>query len=237
MTSFSALSTQNLAASNQVEIETRSDAEIAREDAEQQKTDFLLLLLTQLENQNPLDPMDTDEYTAQLTRYSILEQGIDTNANLTETNAYLKSNVNNTMLSYVGEDIEVSSNTAAVQNGEARWSYEVIGNADDVKLTFLDENGTIIHDMDGSSGFGVQNLTFDAAAHGVGDGESVELVIAARDRDDKVLDSRATSYASVDGVWTDGNENYLTAGGVSFRFDDVLKISDLAITQTQPPTP
>ena len=91
MSVISALNTQTLASSNQVEVETKSAQEIATEDAEQQQADFLALLLTQLEVQNPLDPMDTDEFSAQLTRYSILEQGIETNANLTVTNDYLKS--------------------------------------------------------------------------------------------------------------------------------------------------
>ncbi|MGH1397643.1 MAG: flagellar hook assembly protein FlgD [Alphaproteobacteria bacterium] len=237
MTIYSALNTQSLAASNQVEIETKSTAEIAREDAQKQKTDFLLLLLTQLENQNPLDPMDTNEYTAQLTRYSILEQGIDTNANLTETNEYLKSNVNNTMLGYVGETVEVSSNTASVQGGEARWSYEVLGNADEVDLTFLNEDGDIIHTEDGATGFGVHDVSFDAATHGLSNGVPAEIVIAARDADGKVLEQRVSAYAKVDGVWTDGDNNYLTAGGVSYRFDDVLKISELAAATTTTTTP
>lgn len=238
MTVFSALNTQSLAASNQVEIETRSQAEIAAEDAEKQKTDFLKLLLTQLEAQNPLDPMDTDEYTAQLTRYSILEQGIETNANLSITNDHLQTNVANTSLSYVGETIEASSNWAPVQEGNAYWSYEILDDVDEVTLTFLDENGDQVHEMPGSTLPGVQNIALNAGSYGLTNGAPVEIVIAARDENGGAISSRVTSYAQIDGVWNNGDKNYLTSGGVSYRPDDILKISELNLAQnTQETTP
>lgn len=227
MDSLSVLNTQNIALSNNTQVETQSAEEIAAEDAERQKTEFLQLLLTQLENQNPLDPLDTDEWTAQLTRYSILEQGIETNSKLEVTNDYLKSNAINTTLTYIGEEVEVSSNTAPVQSGEAKWSYVVNGNADDVTLTILNEDGDVIHEEEGSSFAGVHDFTLDAATLGLSDGVPVELVVAARDENGGALSSRVTSNAVVDGVWTDETNTYLTAGSVSFRRDDILKISEL----------
>ena len=238
MSVISALNTQTLASSNQVEVETKSAQEIATEDAEQQQADFLALLLTQLEVQNPLDPMDTDEFSAQLTRYSILEQGIETNANLTVTNDYLKSSNQNTALSYINDTVEVSSNFAPVQDdGIAYWSYEVQGNAKDVKLTFLNEKGERIQEVSGSTSSGIQDIAFDAGSFGVPAGSPIEIVIAARDVEDKVLASRVSSYSEVDGIWSDGDESYLTFGSVSYRFNDVLKVSELPLTgSTQTPT-
>lgn len=238
MNSLSVLNTQNIAASNQTEVESKSASDKAAEDAEKQKTDFLQLLLTQLENQNPMDPMDTDEWAAQLTRYSILEQGIQTNANLEVTNDYLKKNSNNTTLSYIGEKVEVSSNTAPVQkSGMAEWSYTIKGTADDVILTVLDENGNKIHEEDGSTFAGVHDFALDTTALGIESGAPVELVIAARDADGETLKSKITSNATVDGVWTDEVNTYLTSGGVSFRREDILKITELDNNTTSTPSP
>lgn len=233
---FSVLNSQTVAPSNQAEVETKSKEEIAEEDAQKQKTDFLLLLLTQLENQNPLDPMDTDEYTAQLTRYSILEQGIETNSKLEVANDYLKTNAGNTTLSYLGEDVETSTNTAPVQDGEARWSYVIDGAADEVTLTVLDEDGNAIHEEDGSTSPGAQSFVLDAAALGLDEGAPVELVIAARDDNGGAIESRATAYATVDGIWTDEINTYLTAGDVSFRANDILRVSEKAAPATAPQT-
>ncbi len=236
MDSLSVLNTQNIAASNNVGVSQQTATERASEDAEKQKTDFLKLLLTQLENQNPLDPMDTDEWAAQLTRFSILEQGITTNANLTVTNDLLTKNSNNTTLSYIGEEVEVSSNTTPSQSGAAKWSYSINGTAADVKLTVLDKNGTIVHTQDGLISAGVHDFTLDTSTLGLSEGEPLELVIAARDASDKVLKNNVTSNASIDGVWTNDTSTYLTAGAVSYRIEDILKVAKLA-QNTQPQTP
>lgn len=236
MTLVSALNTQTLASSNQVNVETRSAEELAAEEARQQETDFLELLLTQLLNQNPLDPLDTDEFAAQLTRNAILEQGISTNEKLTVTNDHLQTNAENTSLSYVGTTIEASSNFAPVLNGTAFWSYEVLGNADEVTLTFVDENEDIIHEIDGSTTSGINDISFDAAPFNIPEGSPVELVIAARDDQGGAITTRASSYAEIDGVWSDGNNSYLTSGAVSYRLNDILKVSELTLATNQPPT-
>lgn len=227
MSSLSVLNTaSSIAASNQTtNVEQKTASEKAAADAEKKKTDFLKLLLTQLENQNPLDPMDTDEWTAQLTRYSILEQGIETNANLEVTNDLLTKNSNNTTLSYIGEEVETSSNTAPSQDGAAKWSYSIDGTARDVTLTVLDSNGNIISVEDGDISAGVHDYALDTASLGVEEGEPLELVIAARDAEEEALDSNVTATAKVDGVWTNDTSTFLTSGGVSYRIEDILKVA------------
>ena len=233
MNSLSVLNTQNIAASNNLAVEQQSATERASEDAEKQKTDFLKLLLTQLENQNPLDPMDTDEWAAQLTRFSILEQGIETNANLSVTNDLLTKNSNNTTLSYIGDEVEVATTTTSSQNGQAKWSYTIEGRADDVTLTVLDKNGSVVHTEDGSISVGVHGFTLDTSALGLEEGAPLELVIAARDANDEALKSKITSSATVDGVWTNDTNTYLTSGAVSFRIEDILKVTELGDDETQ----
>ena len=106
-----------------------------------------------------------------------------------------------------------------------------------MKLTFLNEKGERIQEVSGSTSSGIQDIAFDAGSFGVPAGSPIEIVIAARDVEDKVLASRVSSYSEVDGIWSDGDESYLTFGSVSYRFNDVLKVSELPLTgSTQTPT-
>jgi flagellar basal-body rod modification protein FlgD len=225
MSLFSTLQPQQIIPSANPVNNGQTSVDVARERAEKEKVDFLNLLLTQLSNQNPLDPMDTDEWTAQLTRYSILEQGIETNENLSVTNDLLRSNTTAASFSYIGKEVEVETNMNVVKDGEATWSYVVEGNPDDVILTVTDENGTRLGEFDGSIGLGVQQFTFDASQLNLAEGAPVYLSIRATEGvDENKLNTRSTAKLKVDGVWSNQDESYLTAGALSFRTSDILKI-------------
>ena len=227
MNIYSSLSSQNIITSNQVTgTEDKTAADIAKEQAEKEKVDFLKLLLTQLSNQNPLDPMDTDEWTAQLTRYSILEQGIETNQQLTIANDALAANMKAASLSYIGKKVELDTNIGVVQNGAAEWSYLVEGSPSEVYLTLTDKNGTKIAEVEGSINSGVQSVGLDAADFGLAEGQQVYLSINAKDSEGNKLNTKTTTNVKVDGAWSDENDTYLTAGEASFRMSDILKIAN-----------
>ncbi len=198
--------------------------ERAAQQAEEQQQDFLQLLLTQITNQNPLDPMDTTEFTAQVTRYSQLEQQLFTNEKLTVTNDLLRSSSDAASFTYIGQDVEVGTDIGVAQNGEARWSYSVEGLAEDVSITVLDDNGAVVYQGSGLTSVGAHSLTLDTADLGIEEGSILYLAVAARDKDGGAVETRTSSFAKVDGLWSDGSETFLTAGEVSFRTSDVLKI-------------
>ncbi len=232
MTSLSSLSSQTIITSSQTTTD-QTAAEAAAEDAEQQKIDFLDILVTQLENQNPLDPMDTDEWTAQLTRYSMLEQNIETNEQLVIANDLLASSAATDLISYIGEDVEISTNISVVQDGEAAWAYSVEGDADEVILSVVDENGDSVYETTGSTVTGVHDFTLDSTLAELSEGSQLYLSINAKDADGNQLNAETTSYVTVDGVWTDDTATYLTAGSVSFRSSDILKLINTQTTSTE----
>ncbi len=227
----SVLNTQTVIQGTAIDETDKTVTEQAKADAEKQKVDFLELLLTQLQNQNPLDPMDTDEWTAQLTRYSQLEQQISTNEKLTVTNSLLSNSATSNAFTYIGQDVELNSNVGVVQDGEATWTYEVQGDADDVVLTVTDGSGNILATEDGSTINGVHEYNFDAATLGLSNGAQLILNVQAKN-EDKTVASEITSHVTVDGVWSDTEEVYLTAGEISFRTTDVLKIQQDYMAET-----
>src|SRR5215203_4045443 len=83
---------------------------------------FLKLLTTQLKNQNPLDPLDTNQFTQQLVQFAQVEQQLKQNEQLAALVSLEKTAQATTALAYVGQTVAVDGQTAALSNGEASWS-------------------------------------------------------------------------------------------------------------------
>jgi flagellar basal-body rod modification protein FlgD len=86
-------------------------------------TTFLQLLTTQLQNQNPLDPLDTNQFTQQLVQFAGVEQQINMNTQL-KTMVTLQQTAQATQaLNFVGATVEVSGSNAQMSNHQAQWTY------------------------------------------------------------------------------------------------------------------
>src|SRR5262252_6337939 len=83
---------------------------------------FLTLLTTQLKNQNPLDPLDTNQFTQQLVMFAQVEQQLKQNDQLATLVSLEKSAQATTALAYVGQTVAVNGQTAALAGGQAVWS-------------------------------------------------------------------------------------------------------------------
>src|SRR6476660_6685150 len=88
-------------------------------------TTFLQLLTTQLKNQNPLDPLDTNQFTQQLVQFAQVEQQMKSNDQLSSLVSLEKSAQASTALAYVGATVVVDGSTAALSNGSATWNLNV----------------------------------------------------------------------------------------------------------------
>src|ERR1041384_5260068 len=86
---------------------------------------FLTLLTTQLKNQNPLDPLDTNQFTQQLVQFASVEQQINMNAQLTSLVALQKANQVTSAMSFLGATATVDGSTTKLASGKASWSFAV----------------------------------------------------------------------------------------------------------------
>jgi flagellar basal-body rod modification protein FlgD len=82
---------------------------------------FLTLLTTQLKNQNPLDPLDTNQFTAQLVQFAQVEQQLKANDQLTTLVSLQQTAQASQALDYVGKDVVVDGDTAPLKDGSATW--------------------------------------------------------------------------------------------------------------------
>src|SRR5882724_10025475 len=86
---------------------------------------FLTLLTTQLKNQNPLDPLDTNQFTSQLVQFASVEQQINMNQQLTTLVAMQKATQTTSAMSFLGSTATVDGSSTRLANGSAGWSFSV----------------------------------------------------------------------------------------------------------------
>jgi len=86
---------------------------------------FLTLLTTQLQNQNPLDPLDTNQFTQQLVQFAGVEQQLKANEQLTTLVSLQQTAQSTQALGFVGKTAVVDGNTAALTNGAVVWDLNV----------------------------------------------------------------------------------------------------------------
>jgi flagellar basal-body rod modification protein FlgD len=104
---------------------------------------FLTLLTTQLQNQDPTAPLDSNQFTQQLVQMTGVEQQLNTNSLLQQVVSNTSGGVS-TAVSLIGKDIKATSDTANLTNGQAQWTYNLPSAAADLKVQVLDANGNIV---------------------------------------------------------------------------------------------
>jgi flagellar basal-body rod modification protein FlgD len=86
---------------------------------------FLQLLTTQLKHQNPLDPLDTNQFTQQLVQFAQVEQQLKSNDQLAKLVALEQTAQSSYALAFVGQTVAVDGATAPLANGSAAWNLSV----------------------------------------------------------------------------------------------------------------
>jgi flagellar basal-body rod modification protein FlgD len=86
---------------------------------------FLTLLTTQLQNQNPLDPLDTNQFTQQLVQFAGVEQQLKTNDQLASLLTMQQTAQSTQALAFVGKTAVVSGSTASLSGGKATWDLSI----------------------------------------------------------------------------------------------------------------
>jgi flagellar basal-body rod modification protein FlgD len=119
---------------------------------------FLQLLTTQLQNQDPLNPMDSNQFTQQLVEFSQVEQQIDTNTNLQTLISQGQNQSGAYATGYLGKAVTVTGGQGALTNGQAQWTYNLATAATSTTLSVTNANGQVVYTGSGETAAG--NNTF-----------------------------------------------------------------------------
>jgi flagellar basal-body rod modification protein FlgD len=104
---------------------------------------FLTLLTTQLQNQNPLDPLDTNQFTQQLVEFAGVQQQLNTNDSLSTLVSLQQTTQSTEALAYVGKTAVVKGSTATMTNSIAGWELS-IPTASTMDVTIAASNGQTV---------------------------------------------------------------------------------------------
>ena len=189
---------------------------------------FLTLLTTQLQNQDPLSPTDTETFTQQLVQFSGVEQQLRTNellASLTEMN---RLTAGSTAVSYLGRDVTVASNIAALNDtGSVTWNYELARPATQLSFSVVDSDGRTVAVFPGDpNAQGEQAISWDGRGL---TGQQLPagnygLVIDALDAGGTPIGARITQQGQVSGVDMSGLQPSITVNGTSLPLSSVIEI-------------
>jgi flagellar basal-body rod modification protein FlgD len=105
---------------------------------------FLTLLTTQLQNQNPLDPLDTNQFTQQLVQFASVEQQLKTNDELSSLVSLQQTTQATQALGFVGKTAVVNGTTASLSNSQATWDLNVPANGN-LTVTIANANGQNVY--------------------------------------------------------------------------------------------
>src|SRR3989337_2983588 len=102
---------------------------------------FLLLLTKQLQNQDPLNPMDTAQFTQQLVGFSQVEQQIASNKSLEKLIGLQSATNAFGAVAFIGNEVAVDSDHVSLKDGQGKFQYEINPTASKAGLTVADSLG------------------------------------------------------------------------------------------------
>ncbi len=189
---------------------------------------FLTLLTTQIQNQDPLSPMDSSQFTQQLVAFSGVEQQINTNSNLSQLIALQNTSEQISALPLVGDNIQYSSATAPLSDGSATYSYSLPTSAGSVSLVIEDAKGNTVYATTGNTSAGSSTFTWDGQTFNGGqepDGGLYSLHVTATAVNGTAITPTITASGTVTGIVTTNNTATFNVGGVSVPFTELVSVS------------
>ena len=183
---------------------------------------FLNLFITQLQNQDPLNPMDSSDFTAQLAQYSSVEQLYGMNSTLTNIENTLSSqNQQRDDLGYIGKTVKADDNTMTVDSGTVQAGSYSLDGSGTVTIDVYDSQGqhvrTLYQGVEDKGEHGVNWDGRDDAGNAVGDG-TYTFEITAQDENGLAVTSSTYVSGEVTGITYKNGQPYLMIGDKAGRF-------------------
>jgi flagellar basal-body rod modification protein FlgD len=188
-------------------------------------TTFLQLLTTQLKNQNPLDPLDTNQITQQLVQFAQVEQQMKSNEQLTSLVSLEKSAASTTALAYVGSTVVVDGSTTPLTSTGATWSFNV-SKPSTASITIKDSTGQTAYTGTFAGTPGLMNFTWDGRGN---DGKSwpagnYTMSATAVDANNQSVGISTEVQAVVDSVDLTQDPPTLSVNGQNYTMDKIKRI-------------
>jgi len=187
---------------------------------------FLSILTTQLKNQNPLDPLDTNEFTSQMVEFTGVEQQLKTNEYLEALIRANEGSFASQAVSYIGKSVTSFGDTTEMKDGKAEWTYGLTADAPDSKVTIKNAEGAVVYAAQVSMTQGEHTYTWDGKG---ADGTLLpegkySINIEAKNSDGKIINNYTMTKGIVETVDFAGEEPILFINGNKVPLSSVAKV-------------
>jgi len=189
---------------------------------------FLTLLTSQLKNQDPTSPMDTNQFTQQLVMYSQVEQQIQGNSHLKTLIAQGQSSAAAVATGYLGKKVSITNGLSSLSNDEARWTYNLSSAAASSNLTVSDANGKIVYVGEAEKAAGNHAFTWngkDNNGNELADGV-YKLTVTASDAAKNAVTTAVASAGTVSQIDMTGGVPQLIVGHMSMNLSDIAAVAN-----------
>ncbi|WP_196260464.1 flagellar hook assembly protein FlgD [Pelagibacterium limicola] len=188
---------------------------------------FLQLLITQLKNQNPLEPMDTNQFTQQLVQFTSVEQQLKTNEYLQAMLASTQNTTNTQAVAYVGKTVTASGTTTELRNGQAAWVFKLDKPAENTMVTIKDQKGNVVYTQEMSLKAGTDDIIWDGTTSTgakLTEGRFT-ITIDARDSNGAYVPVTTQLMGVVEAVDFSGNEPMAIIGGLRVPLSSITSVA------------
>ncbi len=170
---------------------------------------FLTMLTTQMKNQDPLKPMDTNDMTKQLVDFANVEQNIGTNSRLDKLVKLQSAGTASTNLAYLGRTVAYEGDSFQYTQGmtQAPLGYQLETAAKSVRVDILDLQGRLVRSMQGDTSAGTKhavNWDFkDDSGNAVQPGTYKLNIAPTSDKKDATIKATTFTFGTVSGIGSD----------------------------------
>ena len=191
-------------------------------------SDFLNLLLSELQNQDPLNATSTTDFMNQLTSYANFTEQQSINSSMTSLASSFSSLVTLNSVNYIGHTVEAKTDTATLSGGSATFGYNLSAASSNVTITVKDSSGNTVYTGTGTGNEGDNTFTWNGqttSGKQLSDGGQYTISVTATDAAGNSVFNYATTTGKVTGIDTSTSTPSLTVNGVSVSAADIIAVT------------
>ncbi len=198
-----------------------------RNPGEVSRIDFMTLLVAQIQNQDPMSPMDNQQFTSQITQFTMLGEMEKTNRNLEESLIMAQAINNTAMLGLVGKNVTVEGDQVQLTDGVVTGNMIVAELPGTVFVEVKDSTGTVVASYTKSVTAGLSEIDWNGLDNNeevLPDGEyTIDVKLTSTHGAD--IPFKTLMTGAVDGLRYENNQAVVIVGDTEYFVSEIYKVS------------